>query len=256
MDEEAAYVAPDELLQEFGLTAKGDIIALKAHCLMRKTESSEERKADLKLTIANTNRLAGSSKRKYSTKKKTVLLGWLHFNTKKKKYITVSAKHGGGIRSVKLRQNATRHDVLEFAKSVFILDNTTAFGPAHSLTYDIGNFAESSLPEQLLLNGESVKFTLDGYIQKHHLSKTRLYLLTKKKSFVDYFSDESGDDDFFVKQSQHLKNTKSWFISSDSESEDTFRQPKKEIEKLCHEIFKDKSESEQGHGMYVLFLFS
>ena len=105
------------------------------------TESMDNRKETLKASIINN---------KICVRQKSVILGWLHYNTKKRPYITVKEKNGGGSRCVKLREASTRDEILEFAKSLFITGQQTVFVLPSVLKYKLGSSPEHSLSDKMV----------------------------------------------------------------------------------------------------------
>ena len=58
-----------------------------------------------------------------------------------------------------------------------------------TLCYELGTFSQNVIAKQMEINDQYLDFTLGRYSEKFHLSKTRIYLMTKKKSVV-YYCDE------------------------------------------------------------------
>ena len=74
MDSFAVNGAEDDLLMRLGLSAQGDIIALRAHCMT----VPKSDKNTLKNTILQSGRLSKRTASKI--KQRTIHLGWLHFD--------------------------------------------------------------------------------------------------------------------------------------------------------------------------------
>ena len=189
MDNEAVNSADDRVLKEFGLIAQGDIIALRAHCLSKTKSDVNTVKEELRKSIVCSDRLSTKSKKKIKTR--MVQFGWLHYNPKGKKYKSVRASKGGGTRDVRVNEKATRKEVLSMAKEIFCSSFKTPFGPSTTLCYELGTFSQNMIANQIEVNGQYLDFTLGSYIEKFHLSKTRIYLMTKKKSVADYCDEYS-----------------------------------------------------------------
>ena len=199
MDKVAVNAAEDTLLQEFGLVARGDIVALRAYCYDVKAVNVST--DILKDAITNNKRLfssATSPKLKY----RSVLFGWLHYVPRQKKYINVRSKKGGGCRNVSMQLSATKDDLLKAAKNVFFDGNNTQFGSVNSLNVELGTFCENIIGERLELDGKIINFTLRDYVKKFKLCKIRLYILTKRKTFIQqvaldevYSQNESSSTD-------------------------------------------------------------
>jgi len=222
MDKDAVMASEDDQLKEFGLSAKGDIIALRAYCISTKTLDNvdiDDRTKTLKMSIMGSNRLS-SKKSSSSVKMKTVHLGWLHYNTKKRKYITVKEKDGGGCRVVKLKENSSKGAILDFAKTLFITSSSTSFGLTISLKFDLGNFSEHTLPEKIMVNDKEMDLTLERYMNKYQLGKTRLYLLSKQKSFLDQSSSDSDSEKTFPVIKKAITFTKNGYNSDVNSSDE------------------------------------
>ena len=179
MDKDAINAASDDVLKEFGLCAKGDIIALRAFCFSESKVGETDKVEELKAAIRNNERIT-----KKRGKQRTIQLGWMHYDKKTKTYKAVRAKTGGGCRSLKVDESSSKKELLEMAKDIFC-DKKTCFGPVSTLTFDIGSFSTKPVEDD---------FILSTYIEKHHLQKVRLYLLTRLKSFYDMEFSDSGDD--------------------------------------------------------------
>ena len=90
--------ATDESLQDLGLTAKGDIFAVKALCqgqskmhqtveddyeerkrkLVEELQKGRERVKSRKTKAASSNTLSQNTVKKESVKKRKITLGWMH----------------------------------------------------------------------------------------------------------------------------------------------------------------------------------
>ena len=112
----------DQQLRQLGLTATGDLIALRTFCLkeMNKREgekNNNERKKTLTNFVRNNGRL--SSKDNDSGKTRRVQIGWMHYSMKKGKYCSVRIQTGGGTREVKMALSTTADAILKMAKELF-----------------------------------------------------------------------------------------------------------------------------------------
>ena len=79
MDKEAVSSTSDDVLREFGLLAKGDLLALRAFCLKiefanETSEQNENRLRELKYAIGNNGRISKVVVSKFSSKGRTVQL--------------------------------------------------------------------------------------------------------------------------------------------------------------------------------------
>ena len=185
MNKESVNAATDDVLKEFGLCAMGDIIALRAVCFTS-TDTSTERIDELKTIIRSNNRLTNKNE-----KKRSVTFGWMHYDSKLKRYKAVRAKSGGGSRAAKLSESSTKEDCLGLLREIFCSDTRyfeKNFGPISLLKFELGSFSEHLMPDE---------FVLGDYIAENRLTKVRLYLMTKQIRFFDYdYNDNSDDEDF------------------------------------------------------------
>ena len=125
---------------------------------------------------------------------RNVQIGWKNFDEGKKEYIAIRKQRGGGTRNISVSKDASVSDILTVAKELFFENDESAFhGNIKNFRLSIGNFHGKELQAQ--------DFNLTRYIEKHKLSKTFLYLLTKRKATVEELLDglrkplNSDDDD-------------------------------------------------------------
>ena len=126
MDKEAVSFSSDDVLRELGLLAKGDLLALRAFCLKieianETSEKNENRLRELKYAVGNNGRVSKLGASKFSNKARTVQLVLKHFNSTRKCYKSVQPRDGGGTRSLKINENATKKELLESAKQLFCI---------------------------------------------------------------------------------------------------------------------------------------
>ena len=97
MDVHAVNVASEKTLRDLGLTARGDVIAIKAFCFkeLHVKEPDVDRQRKLISTVNNTGRLQPDKKGKI--RQKTVHIGWLHYDNKKGKHTSIRSNKGGAI---------------------------------------------------------------------------------------------------------------------------------------------------------------
>ena len=105
---------------------------------------------------------------------KTVYLGWLHFNVKRNKYVSVRANNGGGARKVIFENIASKDEILDKAKSLFFVDEKCVFGNLNDMDINLGKFREEAVNDEHFTS-------LADCVKTTSFSKTRLYLLTKEK---------------------------------------------------------------------------
>ena len=98
--------------------------------------------------------------------------------------------------------NSTVSDIITKMTELFYPNGKSRFGRQPEFSFGLANFRG-----QISEDSSSEPFVLSNYIKVNMLSKTRLYLLAKKKSRLEIMTD--------IAQS-------SLALSSDSDSEDKF----------------------------------
>ena len=169
----------DMLQKRIWTIEKGPLI-LKGACACAK--SNDGRTPKSKEILVESIKKAGSDrtvqktsswKRKRNCSKKTVFLGWMHFDIFKRKYISVREARGGGIRHEPFNNNASVSEIMQKMKSYFFVGGNSFHGKEEEMEFMLDNFkGEKIIPEN---------FKLVNYIVQNKLSKARLYLRTKKK---------------------------------------------------------------------------
>ena len=110
-------------------------------------------------------------------KKKSVRLGRMNYDNLKNKCTGVRASREGGIRTVHFRNEIDVSVLLDEAKTLFFPCGKSNFGNIDKFIVSLGNYKGD-----LIKGTEFENFTLSEYIRTDKLSKTRLYILTRKKS--------------------------------------------------------------------------
>ena len=105
---------------------------------------------------------------------KTVYLGWLHSIKAKGKYKSVRLANGGGVCKVKFHYQGNMEKVLYTAKQIFFPNIQNSFRTLTPVSAKLGNFQGEPITECAI--------SIQNYIKKHYISKTRLHLLTSVKS--------------------------------------------------------------------------
>ena len=127
--------------------------------------------------------------------RKKVLLGWKNYDITRARYIPVRTSKGGGSRTENFSCDATKQIIIDKMKSLFFHNGRSAIGSVSEFNFQLGNFKGDIIDE----NSEGL-FQLTEYINLHKLSKTRLYLMTKKISVAQllrkFGKDDNSDDDF------------------------------------------------------------
>ena len=182
MDINAVWTATGKDLQELCLVELSHIICLRTYWNKEMQREIKDEKETL-ISVIKKNSFNRCNKRKIKKRDfKTVYHGWLHFNIKRNKYMSVRANNGGGARKIILEHTANKDEILDKTKSLFFIDEKYAFSNLKDMDINLGNFLEEEINDE--------DFTsLADYIKTASLSKTRLYLLSKKKTSNQKVSD-------------------------------------------------------------------
>ena len=93
---------------------------------------------------------------------------------------------------VKFHHQDNMEKVIDTAKQIFFPNSQNSFQTLTSMSAKLGNFQGEPITECTI--------SIQNYIKKHYLSKTRLYLLTSVKSSQEIIKgilDDSGSDSEF-----------------------------------------------------------
>ena len=197
MDGAAVLYASDSALDELGLTAKGDLFALRAFC-QKKKKLLEQIFSKRKKKSSSVGARSNSSE-KENVKTRKVLLGWLHYKPEKRKYVMIRTPDGGGTRDVDLPHDSTKEDIVEYAVGMFFEGGSSKFGAAENMEFNLGNFKCEQISDVAYSDGTTKPFTLSGYFEATKLKKARLYLMSTLSDPVGETkrarTSSSGDDD-------------------------------------------------------------
>ena len=210
MDCEAISQTPEHVLEKLGLK-KGDVYALKGMCTSSISDSSkcnndplEVRKRRLveELMSGRQDR-QGKERKKEIYKKRAnpssqpklrrVSLGWMHFNSTRKKYVSVRASKGGGTRTLDLPQNTTIDEVIEKGKKLFYENGHSIEGKSSEMQFELVNFKGETIKNLKDEEGKEVPFTIQGYFEAYKLSRVFLYLASKRAPISDISDDEVSE---------------------------------------------------------------
>ena len=136
MDKSAAKNATDKDLKEFGLTEKGDIIALRVFWFNPRATSSpfDDHVMELKMGVKHNRRL----------EQKSVVKD-------KSKYALVWAKCGGGTRTVKVKETCTEKELLEILEKLLYPESYPSL-----LSFKLGTFNQKGTKDTMEVNGVMV----------------------------------------------------------------------------------------------------
>ena len=121
---------------------------------------------------------------------KRVLLGWLHYSDKQKRYVAVRQNKGGGTRDISLSIDATADSIIEIGKELFFPGGVSSFGSIDAVQFTLANYKEDTV-SNVVVGGSILPFTLQRYLNATKLPRARLYLASKVKQCE---SEEDGDD--------------------------------------------------------------
>lgn len=201
MDAAAISFACDDDLQELGISAKGDLYALRAFCKKEPSKPNDAQRENLKKKLLdqlfskrrrkrghgesqlNQPRMSGTGAGNGDEKLKTrkFQLGWLHFREEKKRYGMVRTSDGGGTRDVDLPFDSTKDDVITFGNNFFFENGMSKFGLADAMDFDLGNFKCERITSLSFQDGSTQPFTLSGYFEASRLKRARLYIMSRLK---------------------------------------------------------------------------
>ena len=153
----------------------------------------------------------------------------MNYDFKKKRYASVRMNKGGGSREVRFELGAGKEDILEAGIDLFFTDGISSLGRAEDFLFQLGNYSCEEIGEEI----DGKKFSLGRYQDKYKLSRIRMYLMTKKKNWLQKVESHSGDDsdedDFqpafkLCKNSNNKENQSSSIVSQCQSSSCTVTQ--------------------------------
>ena len=124
----------------------------------------------------------------------------MNYDKKKNDFLAVCESTGGGTRTVAFPNTANGNDILSTCKELFFPEGISKFGKLSNMDVTLGNFKREVIEDVYAFN-------IANYIKANKLTKTRLYIMTKKlspsqliksmRSTVNVSnSDEDSDDSF------------------------------------------------------------
>ena len=204
MDCESVGSASDEDLQELGLIAKGDILALKSFCKTRQSkESRDDKKRKLIDMIKGNNKSGGRKEKVESTEKakekdRKVSVGWLHFDKTGNRYALVRAAKGGGSRQISIPLKSSKSDMITLLKDLYFHKGKSQHGDVHSLEFNLDDFKYEIIDT-------SGAFTLQSYLTAHKLQRPKLFLMTKEINEDDSINNSDSASDEELPLAFHVK---------------------------------------------------
>ena len=79
-------------------------------------------------------------------------------------------EEGSGVMT--FANNATQLDVMQASKELLFPNGKSKIGQMKDFTFEMGNYQSKTIPDT---------FQRADYVNEHRLSRTRLYLITRKK---------------------------------------------------------------------------
>ena len=175
MDKEAVWSASEDDLASLGLTEKDDALTLKSFCIPRNNGESGELANLIKST--GTEQISRKKQKLRRLDMKSVSVGWKVLDKDSIKYRCIRAEKGGGARNAYFNSNSTASYIITKMTELFYPNGKSRFGRQTEFSFCLGNFRGHIIEES-----SSEPFVLSNYIKVNMLSKTRLYLLARKKS--------------------------------------------------------------------------
>ena len=178
-------------------------IALGHARLMIETFVKKTKRNDL--TMCVTNLRSDRVKKNKSVMPINIDLGWKHYNQKKRKYVTVTASNGGGIRTRRVSRDTPVSNLLNICKEVFFpRGRSKSHGPIALMIPSVAGNDDIDIEDQ--------NMTIEEYMKMKSFKSVKFYLKTKlwSESYgnTDY---ESSSDDFepnkFVKKKWSSSST-------------------------------------------------
>ena len=203
MDAQAVCAADDKTLREMGIDTRGDIVALRVFCKCspdkgqaQKEERDKKKKQLLSFLTSGeaygegpsrkVSRMSQDKKATEDNKKKRLELGWLHQFSDGDLYVNVRVKDGGGTRIIELPGNSRNTDIIAYAKKLFFPNGSSPIASVDDLLFQLGNYKQERVqPTVSFPDGTVHPFTLYNCTKSTRLSKTRLYIMTRRMEESD-----------------------------------------------------------------------
>lgn len=198
MDCSAIDCTPEDVLEEMGLSRKGDIYALKAMCsqknrsqdslerenkkrklveeIMKEKQDKQRRKSARRSTSPSASSSDETSSTTGAPKTRRIALGLMQFNKSKNKFVSVRYARGGGSRTLVVPLTATKQELIEMGKDVFFAESVAPIGKASDFTFDQANFKGEAIDKLKDSDGHEQPFTMQGYFETYKLTRVQLYL--------------------------------------------------------------------------------
>ena len=101
-------------------------------------------------------------------------------------YVNVRVKDGGGTRIIELPGNSRNTDIIAYAKKLFFPNGSSPIASVDDLLFQLGNYKQERVqPTVSFPDGTVHPFTLYNCTKSTRLSKTRLYIMTRRMEESD-----------------------------------------------------------------------
>lgn len=150
----AVAIAREEELKEFGITRKGDLIALQMYAKRKVQEgdvkSRDEKKRQLLEALRGSKRMknepstSSSSDSRGKKGSRKIQAGWLHFDKQLQKFVSVRLSKGGGTRSISIKLSATVVEIIDVVKEIFFPEGKSFYGIKENMIFSLGNLSMRS----------------------------------------------------------------------------------------------------------------
>jgi hypothetical protein len=227
MDMSAIENCSDATLVDMGLTKVGDRLALRGFCNQKSDSKTKSRKRGLLEAFLNIRKKPKSSsksgkkdvnavvipakEKKEKIKTRKIQLGWLHFDEKKQKFVSVRLINGGGTRDVNVPIDSTKDDIVKLCMELFFPNGHSEFaGDANALDFRLANFKNEKIENVLYVGETEVPFTITNYIRAYQTNKVRLYLTSSQKdNYISTTEEESEISALFSVETDHIEEEQS-----------------------------------------------
>ena len=247
MDKASINGSSDDDLKNLGLSARGDIAALRMFAKQSGTKEKErsEKIGRLKRWLEEPERKST----RQDNKRETLVFsfGWKHFQSGKG-YVQKKKPQGGGVRKKALPKKASVDEVLQILKETFFPHGENMGLSLSDCTYFLGNY-KGELINKLTENGKEIAFTPEKYKPVTGFTVPSIYLMTKETFPVSISDDDESSSEDFPTMSEIITSTPeqqdrhSTLIGSSEERQHFFNQLTEEV--ALSEVLDREKESKQ-----------
>ena len=172
-------------LSTLGITAKGDIIALRAFCAKSEAPTKNvEKKKQLLQAVKKSSRIAKDEPKKVKNRNFVILVLGYIVQAKKSMYI------GGMVapNSIGLQQMQTIDNIFNFGKSKLFVDgNHGKLGRMTRYTFKLGTSDGKELLPAVNVDGIMEDFTLQGYMKQYCFTRYMFYVIQEHKGYISKY---------------------------------------------------------------------